>query len=263
MHRTLLLLAFLTSSAIAADDYPAPPTSVIAPLGPVKFGKVIKLVATPLEKPVPDLYSITYTWKVVPKTDDLFVDRLDGTIAWFGSGIEATTYTVILDTSYQYVNEAAKKYVVKVATTELEIQVGETKPPPVDPVDPVVVPDPVDEKIPDGQFKLGQVTYDAVKALSLNKKNRARTAAELARNYRAVASTIQSVTAAGGTMTPQQIIDMTIEKNRTTLGSDLTGWIPALDKMGVAANKIKTQLTTYNAWIAAWTEIATGLEKIK
>lgn len=260
MKRIFLVLGVvLAASQALAVDFPAPTPEIVAPSTPVKPGRIIKLEVKPLVNPPANLTSTSYAWTVhvtaLPPgiTDektvsDLIVDRLDGTIAFWGSREDGYEFVATLITTYSYADWDTKTLVTKNATSEVVINTSESP-------SPSPSPSPT---LPNGKFGLAQVTYDAVMVLPV--ANKAVIAQSLAKNYRAEVVSIES---AGGAVTPQQIINATASSNAATLGTQLSTWKPALDAMAASANSQKDKFQTVDDWKTAWSEIALGLESVK
>lgn len=279
--KTLLLLVLLAgvpdgSSLVKDDPFPATAPTVTAPSA-VKAGKVVKLTVSPPPSNVKGLYSVTYSWAVVPhelpgkdvgQVDDLMVDRLDGTIAWFGADEDVAKYTYTAFATYTFVNWDTKAITTKQFAVTGEVPVSPKVPPnpPPQPTPTPVPPAPTPPApvvLPAGTFGISQSVYDSVLALSMDTGKRATTAKALAANFRGTATMIQKATVEGQTLTVQQIINDFANANATTLGSDAANWSPAFDKWADLVTAKKAALKTTNDWQTFVTEIAIGLEAVR
>ncbi len=257
----LLLLALLGLTA--------PVPVVVGPEKPVRPGHNIRVSVNPPQTGGNTFNKVTYTWLVHPEVEDLEVDRLDGTRAFFGSGEDEADYTITLIATYTYADFVAKKVDTVTATAVKVVQVRRTGspvgPPPQPPPDPPPGPPdpPPAPTFPPGEFGLSQATYDAVIKLQMDPAKRSAQAQALAANYGKVVDTIKSMVAAGSPVTAKNIIGQTVALNQATLGTDGAIWKPALDQIAALANTQKAKFATINDWINAWTEIKIALEAIK
>lgn len=146
-----LLVAFLLLAQYTDPDLP--PLSLTADVKPVALGRLAKLTIQPFDRSkYPTLKSVNYEWVVTeldksnddPIGSDLDIDRLDETIARFGSGVKPTYVKVTIIGIYQYPDK------IKRNRKEFEIQIGSPDPPPQptppgppQPVPPIPNPTPV------------------------------------------------------------------------------------------------------------------------
>lgn len=265
MKFLLLVLALVgappADSALRVADDPVPPPVIVVPSKPVQAGHNVRVVVKLPDSRPDGFYNVTYAWFVYPTVDDLQVDRLDGTIAWFGSGVNDETFTVMVTATYIY-PDRVKKLVI--TSAEETVVVRKTaSPTPVPTPTPVPEPVPIRPTFPPGKFGLSQLTYDSVMTVPLDQGTRSKEAARLAKNYRSVVDAIDSAVQAGSSVTPVQLINMTIDLNRETLAEHLSSWTPALDRIAQSANSQKAKFQTTDDWKAAWTEIAIALEAVK
>lgn len=141
MIKTALLL--LTLSQVYTDP-DLPPIKLQSEIRPVALGRLVKLAVEPVDRAkYPTIKTINYEWVVTelkksndePIGTDLDIDRLDETIAKFGSGISPTYVKVTVIGIYNYGDR------IKRARKDFEIPIGSTPPTPV-PTPPTPTPTP-------------------------------------------------------------------------------------------------------------------------
>jgi len=249
------------------DPYQPPPTLIQGADKPVKYGKLIDLKVAPITNRPASLYSINYTWSVRPPADDLVVFP-DGTQAIFGAGIVDATIDVELIASYVFVDKDAAG-VVKNITQRLvlvtkQIQVG--KPVPVPPTpDPIVVvpPAPVLPTLSDGKFGLARQVYTWADAVQTT--NKKQQAAKLAASFRNAIKAAADLQDDANTSAVEKLMKVTKDGNDEALTDPTAhaawraGWFTKLDTtlQGLKSNQ---KLMDMSSHLAAWDEIATGLE---
>lgn len=139
----LSLLVFFAIGQVYTDP-DIPSIQLETDIRPVALGRVVKLTVRPVDRTkYPKIKSINYEWIVteLSKSDDepigtdLDVDRLDETIARFGSGIKPTFVKVTIIGIYNVDDK------IKRSRRDFEIPIGRA-PVPVPPVPPAPVPVP-------------------------------------------------------------------------------------------------------------------------
>lgn len=138
----ILALALLKTGQFT--DPEIPPLAVAAPSGPVALGRLVKLTIQPFDRTkYPTLKAVNYEWVVTELTasgddpigSDLDIDRLDETIARFGSGVSPTRVRIVVIGIYSYADKPLKR-----SRKEFTVQIGSTPPVPPAPVPPAPVP---------------------------------------------------------------------------------------------------------------------------
>lgn len=132
----MLLLAFALLTQFT--DPELPPLSLTAEVKPVALGRLAKFTIQPFDRSkYPTLKSVNYEWIVTelsktqedPIGSDLDIDRLDESIARFGSGVKATYVKITIIGIYSYPDK------IKRNRKEFEVQIGSPDP-------PTPIPDP-------------------------------------------------------------------------------------------------------------------------
>lgn len=147
----------------------------------------------------------------------------------------------------------------------MQVVIGKPAPPPgpepkPDPDDPNPPPPP--GPLPDGKFKFAKLAYD--QATKIPAASRAK-AGPLAENYQSMADSFRAAIAAGAAPSIQEGLSSLKERNRVTLGSDITAW----GNWGVAwAEKANSHnadgsLKTAADYAEAWAETAAGLKAVR
>lgn len=242
---------------ITKSDTVIPAVKIAGPVGgKVKAGKLVKL-SVQLPPPQANLYSAKYAW-IVPNADDLDVDRLDGTIAKFGSGTEATTFNVSVIATYTFVdwtNKTVNTVQQTDSTTVQVVLVGK---------DPVPVPDPTPAipkiTLPDGQFKVSQTVFNIFDNSGFVDK--ANVAHDLAKNYRQVSADIISRNSKNLPITAEYILTTLSTLNRATVVSNPS----YLTLLGTVADKVdptRKSLKDLLDWSVFLNELAVGLEAVQ
>lgn len=140
----ILALALLKTGQFT--DPEIPPLAVAAPSGPVALGRLVKLTIQPFDRTkYPTLKAVNYEWVVTELTasgddpigSDLDIDRLDETIARFGSGVSPTRVRIVVIGIYSYADKPLKR-----SRKEFTVQIGSTPPVPPAPVPPAPQPQP-------------------------------------------------------------------------------------------------------------------------
>lgn len=153
MHSLLLAVALLQGQF---TDPEVPPLAVAAPSGPVALGRLVKLTIQPFDRTkFPTLKSVNYEWVVTelnasnddPIGSDLDIDRLDETIARFGSGVTPTRVKVTVIGIYSYpdkVKRTRKEFNVAIGPQDRPTpQPTPPGPTPPTPTPPAPTPQPV------------------------------------------------------------------------------------------------------------------------
>lgn len=271
--KTLLFLVLLAgvpdgSSVVKDDPFPATAPTVTAPSA-VKAGKVVKLTVSPAPTNVKGLYSVTYSWSVFARelpgknanqVDDLMVDRLDGTIAWFGADEDVAKYTYTAFATYTFVNWDAKQITTKQFSVSGDVAVTQKMPTPNPVPIPVPLPTPA-VTLPAGVFQVSQLVYDTM--MKVDSSKRATYAKGLAQNFRDAVKMIDSSIVMGTTVSAQQLVNAFSTANSSLIGTDLATFKPAFTQWENMLNTKKALLKTTDDWKVLLNEIALGLDAVK
>lgn len=139
----MLLLAFALLTQFT--DPELPPLNLTAEVKPVALGRLAKFTIQPFDRSkYPTLKSVNYEWIVTelsktqedPIGSDVDIDRLDESIARFGSGVKPTYVKVTIIGIYSYPDK------IKRNRKEFEVQIGSPDPPPPNPPGPSPPPGP-------------------------------------------------------------------------------------------------------------------------
>jgi hypothetical protein len=123
-------------------------------------------------------------------------------------------------------------------------------------------PTPPPSPLPDGKYKFAKLAYD--QATKIPAASRAK-AGPLAENYQALADSFRAAIAAGATPSIPEGLASLKERNRVTLGSDITAW----GNWGVAwaekanGHNADGSLKTAADYADAWAETAAGLKAVR
>jgi hypothetical protein len=238
------------------ETYQVPDTKIVAPTKPVRRGKNIVISVAPVVGKPPGLVSYSFVWVISPKVDDLFTYP-DNSKGSFGSGdaSDPNHYDITLVANYLYADSEGKNPVLKTVEVAVGVDVDSPAPPapaPLPTPDPIPTPTPA-PVLPDGRFKLASFINTQVKTAGLA----ATDAQKLAVAIRGVISQNAGVPF----KSKAEVIAATVAADRTALGSNLGTWIPTLDKLAQQLDALK--LVAVADIIAAYDEVATGLEAIK
>lgn len=252
-------------SQIAAFEAQTPNVIISGAENPIKIGELVILNATLENKPT-NLYSIAYSWTVLPRRELLVWP--DGTKAIFGTGTEETNYTVILTTSFVYAVKDQDKIVDIVqrsSTQTLVVNIGDNgQKPPVNPTEPDKPTDPPTDVPTDPQLsELSKKVVDWASLIVRSETNQDEDikidAANLSKAFLTVASQIDS-----GQLTD---INSVLSTSKTLNDSSIKHrleWLPWFAKVSeFAQNGYKDgSLKELQQYSKAWKEIAAGLEYI-
>jgi len=252
-------------SQIAAFEAQTPNVTISGAENPIKIGELVILNATLDNKPT-NLYSIAYSWTVLPRRELLVWP--DGTKAIFGTGTEDANYTVILTTSFVYAVKDQDKIVDIVqrsSTQTLVVNIGDNgQKPPVNPTEPDKPTDPPTDVPTDPQLsELSKKVVDWASLIVRSETNQDEDikidAANLSKAFLTVASQIDS-----GQLTD---INSVLSTSKTLNDSSIKHrleWLPWFAKVSeFAQNGYKDgSLKELQQYSKAWKEIAAGLEYI-
>lgn len=119
------------------DPYKLPELVIEGVDKPYPLGEMVKLGVKPMAEKPEFLASVTYSWTILPNRE--VVIWPDATKIFFGTGTTKTTYTIILNASYVYVEEAGK-VAHRAVTKTVQVKVG-GEPQDVDEDEGDVIPD--------------------------------------------------------------------------------------------------------------------------
>lgn len=227
------------------DGFVVPETEILGPEDTIPLGELIDLQVKPFSKTLEHLHSVSYSWTVLPVKTKMAVWP-DGSRVLFGTGTQATKYTVILTASYVYVKpNAAKELTVaqKQITALKVITVGseQTTEPPTSP----------------DLNNLSKEVMGWTSLVNLDPTTKKQNAADLAGSFRMVAEAIDS-----GTITDVADIFSTVKQNNEqVLGSTQIAWKPWGAKLAEKLSGLyNSGVKEPSQFSAVWKDIAKGLE---
>lgn len=254
MLRASILLALLAQPA-PAPVVPPPPsqtipdTEIVAPETAVIPGRQIRLAIKAPSKLPEGVISVGYAWVISPDVGDDLDEWPDHTHISFGAGRVASTFHVIVVTSWVLQNEKTTTQVM--TKTPIDVQVSDPPPlptpPPVNPVIPVP-----SNPLPDGKFKLASYMYNLCKGMP---------PAETTKLGDALSS-VAKATREGTYTTKGQVVGAVALATRSALGTSLDSWKPLLDHLAATMNTMKAVVVSPQDTGVAYDEIATGLYAI-
>lgn len=226
----------------------------------VPLGEVVQLNISNIEKKPDFLNREVVSWKVYDGGKEKFFFKKDDKTIYFGTGIKSRTLKVFAAVSYLYIktNEDKSQTIeVKNVFLTKDVVIGDPDNPA--PPEPGPNPEPKPEPVlPDGKYKLAKSVYD------LGKSNSAAGAQALAKSFRGMASKYAAVN-----MSLTDFLTGTTAANKQALADAKVSDVDKWDAFGTAFQDVIFNLykngtvRTKEDFIAAWNEIATGLEAIK
>lgn len=270
----VLAAVMIGSSAVRADDFPVPKQTIVGADQAQPLGELVKLSVSPAgaDKPA-TLLSTSEVWKVYDLVEGKLVEKpfFEGSDAGgtryvlFGSGIKPKKLFVSVAVTHLYVvkdGDRVKTVATKTAILTAEVQIGDSKPEPVEP-DVPHPPKPVDPpapapSLPSGQFGLAQFLYDAISKGSV--KDPARIAKAHASAWKTVVKSVED----------GKIRDLATALKETSkavkgLGENDTGWKTVGDAVESKLFELYQGRKLNNAkdLSVALTELSQGAEAIK
>lgn len=233
---------------IQAGQFNVPRVSINGINKQIHIGDLVELTATINDKPE-DLYSVNYSWAVLPQKDVIVWP--DGTKIIFGTGTTPKVYTVILTTSFVYtvMNEGKIVDIIQKTTTNIE-QVtikGDTNSIPETP------------KAGDNS-SLANLTYNWTSLISRGNDyptNKFKEdALRLSESFKNIANDIDN----GNLKDITSILNTTRDKNDTVV-ENRNAWLPWFNKVSehLQSSYADGSIKTTSQFSAAWKEISKGL----
>lgn len=243
----------LVAQAPTEDPYKLPELEIEGIDKPYPLGEMVKLGIKPMTEKPEFLESVTYSWTILPKRE--VVIWPDATKIFFGTGTVRTTYTVILNASYVYVEEAGKMAHRAVSRT-VQVTVGGLDTP--DPVEPnPVEPNPIEPNVPE-LTGLSKRALDWVKSVEANEAFK-EDASTISSNFATVANMIEQ-----GTLdTVDKIMAETKNMNDSKVKNS-AAWMPWFKQMSIYLETefSEGKLTTTQQFAQAWRQISAGLAEV-
>lgn len=239
------------------DPYKLPELEIDGINKSYNLGDMIALSIKPMQSKPEFLESVTYTWKILPFKEPAIWP--DSTKIFFGTGIEKTIYTVILDASYVYVEEGGKVGLRSVSKT-FQVYVGQPVANPIvtNPITPIV-PAPIDipAEIP-ALTGLAKLSIDWVSLIQDN-QNLKEDANTMSGNFAIVAGQIER----GNIREVDKIMEEIKRLNDATV-KNKEAWKPWFQQMSthIATEYSEGKLTKPDQFAKAWREISTGLATV-
>lgn len=240
----------------ARDKFSTPKVTITGAEQAIPVGGLVQLGVT-LESKPKDLHSVSYTWTVLPKTPT--ITWPDGTKIIFGTGVQNSTFTVILTASFVYTTKEGDKIteiIQRSTTSTVSVQIQGSIP------TPGPGPGPGPGPRPDSNLTgLSKQAYDWVGLVnrtgSYTDDKVKSDAQKLSVSFNGVAAAV----AAGVHTDVQAILKATKESNDATI-ENRTEWLPWFTKMSEYLQQSYGNGTvrTPQQFAAAWREIAKGLE---
>jgi hypothetical protein len=251
----IVALLLSTGSLFAQDKYVIPEQKIMGAEKPIPLGEVVFLSLSRIDNPPAGYVKNHVSWKVIDGgKEKAFRTMPDGSI-FFGSGTTKRKITVFASVSYLYVERRENQVTdadVRGTLLSVVVELGDGSPGPE--------PDP-DPTFPDGKYKLASYSFTTVKN-KVAVENRVA-APELAKAFRKMAQEIKD----GKWLKIEDILIQTTKYNREALdktGIDRAKWDGFFTDLQDNIYKLYAdkKLVTKEDFVAAWEEIALGLEKV-
>lgn len=251
---------------VKADDtsFVAPSTVILTDNKPIRRGRLVVFEVAPPADPPKELVKYTYVWDVTPDPGGILSDS-NGRKGAFGSGErgDPNKYRIMLVANYSFVDANNKLSMISTKTATY-VDIIDSGPPPVDPVNPDVPtpgPGPVDPVnpvkpvLPDGKFKLASFIYD----LTATSGMPAAECKALAQAFEGISGRIAAgaATPNEGIKSKPQLIKESLDATRLALGTSYNKWAPVLGQMTTKMDSLAVSaLIDYQT---AYNELAKGL----
>lgn len=262
MKRLAILSLFVFAVLSFAADFVVPSQKIVGGEDKIPPGELVDLALSPMKEKPKYLEQTSQDWtvyEIVVKDGkaELKEKRFKevGNGIFFGAGLKPRKLYVVCNVTYLFAvrdKDVVKEVAVKTSRLAATVRIGENDPDP----DPGPTPPPPEPVIPDGQFKLAYFAYTTAMS-KVKASGREAAAKRLAASFKELAKVSDGTDAA--------ILKMAKDSNNKALGADVENWEEfsvALQEQLYALYKSGT-LKGKDSFRTAWTELASGLEKVK